>query len=102
MPKRREKAALVHVSVRIPEGTLKIADMLVDLGIFKDRSELINYAIKQTLKEYLLNIRIQVTPQLVESYFKLLEQASPRLTEEEAARIAEEIRSEQKRNKSRT
>ncbi len=90
---------LVHVSVRIPEGTLKIADMLVDLGIFKDRSDVINYAIKQTLKEYLQKIRIQVTPQFIESYFKLLEQASPRLTEEEAARLVEEIRGEQKRQK---
>ena len=89
----------VHVSVRVPAGVVRVADMLVELGLFKDRSDFINYAMRETLKEFLPKIRVEVTPELVERLFRRLEEVSPRLSEEEILQIVKEIRRE-KREKS--
>ena len=86
----------VHVSVRVPAGVVRIADMLVELGLFRDRSDFINYAMRETLKEFLPRIRVEVTPELVERLFKLIEEASPRLSEEEVVRLVKEIRRERR------
>jgi len=89
----------VHVSVRVPAGVVRVADMLVELGLFKDRSDFINYAMRETLKEFLPKIRVEVTLELVERLFRRLEEVSPRLSEEEILQIVKEIRRE-KREKS--
>lgn len=87
------------MSVRVPAGVVRVADMLVELGLFKDRSDFINYAMRETLKEFLPKIRVEVTPELVERLFRRLEEVSPRLSEEEILQIVKEIRRE-KREKS--
>jgi len=84
----------VHVTVRVPRGIVKIADILVELGFFKDRSDFINYAMRETIKEFLPKIRIKITPELIERYFKLVEEVSPRLSEEEVVQLVKEIRDE--------
>ena len=87
------------MSVRVPAGVVRVADMLVELGLFKDRSDFINYAMRETLKEFLPKIRVEVTLELVERLFRRLEEVSPRLSEEEILQIVKEIRRE-KREKS--
>jgi len=84
----------VHVTVRVPRGIVKIADILVELGFFKDRSDFINYAMRETIKEFLPKIRIKITLELIERYFKLVEEVSPRLSEEEVVQLVKEIRDE--------
>jgi len=100
MPRRKRKTALVHVSVRIPVGIVKIADVLVELGLFKDRSDFVNYAMREAVREFLPRIRVEVTPELVEQYFRLVEEVSPRLSEEEVVELVKAIRDERKREKS--
>lgn len=82
------------MTVRVPRGIVKIADILVELGFFKDRSDFINYAMRETIKEFLPKIRIKITPELIERYFKLVEEVSPRLSEEEVVQLVKEIRDE--------
>ena len=94
-----EKTALVHVSVRVPANVVRIADMLVELGLFKDRSDFINYAMREALKELLPRIRIEATPGLVKRYFRLLKEVSPCLSEDEALHLVKEIRGERKKEK---
>ena len=87
------------MTVRVPRGIVRIADMLVKLGLFKDRSDFINYAMREALKEFLSRIRIEVTPELTEIYFRLVEETSPCLTEDEILHLVKEIRSERRKEK---
>jgi len=89
----------VHVSVRVPAGIVKAADMLVELGLFKDRSDFIVYAMREALKEFLPRVKVEVTPELIEKYFELVERVSPRLSEEEVVQLVKAVRSEKRREK---
>ncbi|MFA4640703.1 hypothetical protein QDY65_04560 [Pyrococcus kukulkanii] len=90
--KKKSTRKTVHISVRVPENVVKAIEILVELGFFKDKSDFVNYALQETLKEYLSNVRIKMTSELVEKYFELLEKASPKLSEKEVLKILEEVR----------
>jgi len=90
--RKTTKVRTRHLSVRVPENILECINLLVELGLFKDRSDFINYSLQETLKKYLLNIKIKVTPELIDKYFVTLERISPRLSEEETLKLLKEIR----------
>ena len=90
--KKKRKAKTKQLSVRVPESILECINLLVDLGLFKDRSDFINYSLKEVLKEYLMNIKINVTPELVDKYFATLRQVSPRLSEKESLNLLKDLR----------
>ncbi len=86
----------VHVSVRAPESVVRAIGLLVDLGLFKDRSDFVNYAIYEALRRYLSSVRIEVAPELVDRYFELLREVSPRLSEGEVLRVLRDERGGEK------
>ena len=96
--KKSSNKRTVHVSVRAPENVVKVINLLVDLGLFKDKSDFINYALQETVRKYLSSIRLEITPELIDKYFELLEEASPRLSEEEILRVLEDARNEKRRS----
>ena len=97
--KKSSNKRTVHVSVRAPENVVKAINLLVDLGLFKDKSDFINYALQETLRKYLSSIRIEITPELIDKYFELLEEASPQLPEEEILKVLEDARNERRTRK---
>ncbi|USS41019.1 hypothetical protein NF865_02020 [Thermococcus aggregans] len=89
----------VHVSVRAPENVIKAINLLVDLGLFKDKSDFINYALQETVRKYLSSIKLEITPELIDKYFELLEKASPRLSEEEILKVLGDVLNERRTEK---
>ncbi len=94
--KAKKRSRTVHVSVRAPENVVRGIDLLVDLGLFKDKSDFINYALQETLRKYLSNIKLNLTPEIVNKYFEAVKEASPKLSEEEILELLEEVRNERK------
>jgi len=90
--KKKRKAKTKQLSIRVPESILECINLLVDLGLFKDRSDFINYSLKEVLKEYLMNIKINISPEIVDKYFVTLEQVSPRLSEKESLKLLKNLR----------
>lgn len=82
----------VHVSVRVPERVARAISLLVELGLFKDKSDFVNYALHEALRKHLLNLRIEVSSEVVEKYFRLVDEVSPRLPEEEVVRVLKDAR----------
>ncbi|MGQ4915583.1 MAG: hypothetical protein ACP6IU_12710 [Candidatus Asgardarchaeia archaeon] len=87
-----------HLSVRVPENILESIELLVNLGLFKDKSDFINYSLQETLMKYLMNTKIEITPELINRYFETLEQVSPKLSEKESLKLIKEIRKSRRKN----
>jgi len=100
--KKKSNKRTVHLSVRAPENVVKTINLLVDIGLFKDKSDFINYALQETLRKYLSSIRIEITPELIDKYFELLEEASPQLPEEEILKVLEDARNERRSSRKET
>lgn len=81
-----------YLRIRVPEDVLECINILVDLGLFKDRNEFINYSLQETIKNYLMNIKIEITPELINRYFTTLEQISPGSSEEETLKLLKDLR----------
>ena len=86
-----------HLSVRVPECVLEGINLLIDLGFFKDKSDFINYALQESLKGYLMNIKLNLTQDVIDKYLKVLDKISPNLPEQEAVKLVKEIRNEQRK-----
>ena len=90
--KNTRKIQTQQLSVRVPQNVLECINLLVDLGLFKDRSDFINYSLQESLKKYLMNIKIEVSPEIIDKYFATLGDVSPKLPEEKALEILKETR----------
>ncbi|AEC52083.1 hypothetical protein PNA2_1167 [Pyrococcus sp. NA2] len=66
MTKQKGRNPIKIISVRIPEFVDKQIEALVELGLFKDRSDFINYALQKILFEMFDKIIIYLSEDVVE------------------------------------
>ena len=80
------------ISVRIPEFVDRQIEALVELGLFKDRSDFINYALQKALFEMFDKIVISPSEDVIELVLSQEPNAPP--TEEELREVIESVERE--------
>jgi len=80
------------ISVRIPEFVDRQIEALVELGLFKDRSDFINYALQKTLFDMFDKIVVAPSEDVIELVLSQEPNAPP--TEEELKEVIESVERE--------
>lgn len=90
--KPTRKGATKIISVRIPESVVQQIEALVELGLFKDRTDFINYAIQKALFEMLDKIVISPPEDVVKLVLSQKPEAPP--TWEEVKEVVDSVERE--------